>query len=353
MGGDQLFDYSGAAMPVPADLTALFKTTWEELARPGNGWTAFEKVGLAAAARQSRASGEKPSSQALSGKTVDLVHLMVNAPAEIDRELASAATDYLGVVRYVELVGWVSIVIGIDVFQQLLGLEPAPLPQPSAGKPSEVGEVSSLRMRKAWVPTTGLPLPRFALSAVPRTQRVANLILDRMYKPQDDRHSSRSIRGLSHTQLELVVSTVSYGNRCFYCTLGHLTALRAAADREGVTLQMGGIVDPDQDTGVKGGAQLVAMARSAVSPRPDPSTVTNLAREVGQPAAVTAAEVAACFMMINRIVEATGQPALTRQRERMRPLLSELGVLEFPHAGLTTERERPGMIRRVIRKLRK
>lgn len=59
---------------------------------------------------------------------------------------------------------------------------------------------------------------------------------------------------------------------------------------------------------------------------------------LGRQAAATAAELAGAFAMTNRVMEATGQPVLSGQRQAMLPVLEELGALEFPHAGLTIDR---------------
>jgi len=258
----------------------------------------------------------------------------------------------IGLVRYVELVGVVSMVVGIDTMTSLLGLGIEKMPEPTGDGVVKNGRVRDLKLRKAWVPTTGLPLPRLALSAVPPVQELANQILDRLYMEADQSREVETLRGLTPVQMELVVVSVSHGNRCFYCTLGHLISLQMAATRAGLTADPAAIVDPEVDSGIAGGRELIALAQSAVSPNPDPAMVGRVASVLGEEAAATAAEVASAFMMTNRIVEATGQPALTRQAERLRPVLECLGAIDFPHSGLTTTLDRPGTLQRVARRLR-
>lgn len=161
-----------------------------------------------------------------------------------------------------------------------------------------------------------------------------------------------TIRGLTPIQMEVVVVTVSHGNKCFYCTLGHLVALQMTANRKGFMVEPIAIVDPETDSGIPGGRELIALAQSAVSISPDPAPVARVAAVLGEEAAVTAAEVASAFMMINRIVEATGQPALTKQSERMQPALERLGAMDFPHSGLTTTLDKPGTLKRVASRLK-
>jgi alkylhydroperoxidase family enzyme len=346
------FDHSGCRFPVPDDLGDLFRLTWDELSSCGNGWTGAEKVALAQAARDFRDGdpGEAPSD--VGDASLRAVKVIVRSPADADREWVRRMIDQLGLVKYIELVGWVSILPAVDTFTRLMGLDLEPLPEPLPGVPEPVGDVPGLRMRKAWVPTVGLPLPRLALSAVPRTQEAANRLLNRLYKEPHQSREVASIRGLPPLQLEFVASTVSHGNRCFYCTLSHIISLQGVAEDKGVVIDALGITDLSIDTGIEGAQELLALSRSAVSTSPDPGTVQAVAASLGPEAAVTAAEVAAGFMMINRLVEATGQPVLARQRENFMPILEPMGALAFPHSGLTVDRGKPRIITRIARKVR-
>jgi alkylhydroperoxidase family enzyme len=347
------FDHSGCRLLVPDDLGDLFRHTWDELGSSGNGWTGAEKIALAQAARDVREGGSVEVSSITGAVSLQAVELIVRRPADADREWVRRMVDELSVVKYIELVGWVSILIAIDSFTRLMGLDLEPLPDPQPGVPEPVGEVPGLRIRKAWVPTVGLPLPRLALSAVPRTQKAANRLLNRLYKEPDQSREVASIRGLPPLQLELVASTVSHGNRCFYCTLSHLISLQAVAGNNGVVIDALGIADSSVDTRIEGAQELLALSRSAVSDNPDPGTVHAVAEVLGPEAAVTASEVAAGFMMINRLVEATGQPVLARQRELFMPVLEPLGAMAFPHSGMVVDREKPGIMTRIARKVRR
>jgi hypothetical protein len=124
------------------------------------------------------------------------------------------------------------------------------------------------------------------------------------------------------------------------------------ATRKGEGVDSLAIVNPETDPGIPGGRELIALGQSALGAAPDPTTVARVGKVLGEEAAVTAAEVASAFMMVNRIVEATGQPVLTNQRERMRPILELLGAMEFPHSGLITVAEKPSTLKRVARRLR-
>ena len=157
----------------------LFSKTWSGIAVPGWGWTGSERVAIAAAAREAR--GLASFRGVLPDEALHAVETIAREPATVDESMVRDVVGKIGLVRYVELVAVASIVIGIDTMTSLLGLGIETLPEPTGGAPVKNSRVRNLRPRKAWVPTTGLPLPRLALSAVPPVQELANQILDRLY----------------------------------------------------------------------------------------------------------------------------------------------------------------------------
>lgn len=100
------------------------------------------------------------------------------------------------------------------------------------------------------------------------------------------------------------------------------------------------------------GKELIALGRSSTLADPDPGTVGKIADLLGAGPAVTAVELAAAFAMTNRVMEATGQPVLVNQRRQAHSVLEQLGALDFPHSGLTTERARRSTWRKVVERLR-
>ncbi|MGF1617209.1 MAG: hypothetical protein ACFCU2_05300 [Acidimicrobiia bacterium] len=345
-----MFELERSHLPVPGDVAALFRDIWRHIAGPGSAWTGEERVAMARAARAVRGHGDVGSE--LSGAVVDLIEVLVREPSAISQQTVDESVADIGLTGYLETVAVISLVTGIDTFTSLVGLGIEPLPRPVAGSPVPPGRVRNLKPRKAWVPTTGLLIPRLALSALPPEQAITNRFLDRLYMDADQSRQVGSIRGLSPLKMELVVTAVSHGNRCFYCTLGHLVILQMMANRLGEVVDPIAIVDPGVEPGITGGKELIELSRSATSLHPDAGTAKKVAAALGPEAAVTAAEVAAAFMMINRIVEATGQPALEKQQERVRPTLERLGAMDFAHSGHTTVLEQPGTLQRVARKLR-
>ncbi len=345
-----MFEMERSDMPVPADVAALFREVWRHIGGPGSAWTGKERVEIARAARAEPGHGDVGSG--LPGPVLDLIEVLVRKPSAISKSTVDESVSVIGLTGYLETVSVVSMLTGIDTFTSFVGLGVEPLPEPVAGEPVPTRRVRNLKMRKAWVPTTGLPLPRLALGAHPHEQAMTNRLLDRLYMDPSQSREVETIRGLSPLQMELVVTAVSHGNKCFYCTLGHLVILQVTARKLGETIDPVAIVDPSTDPGIEGGRELIELSRSATSLNPETGTAKAVAAVLGPKAAMTAVEVAAGFMMTNRIVEATGQPALIMQRERMLPTLERLGAMDFAHSGHTTVLDRPGTLQRVAKRLR-
>lgn len=128
-----------------------------------------------------------------------------------------------------------------------------------------------------------------------------------------------------------------------------------SAKNNGIRIDFLGIIDPEVDPGVPGGRELVALAHTAATAEPDPSSVNVLVDAVGPGPAVTAIEIAGAFTIINRIMHATGCPIPVRRLTAARPLLELLGAMDFPNADLVSaHKKKPqDQLRRIVRRLRR
>jgi hypothetical protein len=133
-------------------------------------------------------------------------------------------------------------------------------------------------------------------------------------------------------------------------------SLSSSARRSGIEIDVRGIVDPEIDTGIPGGRELLALGREAVRPTPTAAAATiAVAGVIGPAAALAAVEQTGAFQMTNRAVEATGLPVLARQRERMMPELELLGALGFSGSSHTIARppsRKETLLHRIERRLR-
>lgn len=115
----------------------------------------------------------------------------------------------------------------------------------------------------------------------------------------------------------------------------HAATLRSSAQRAGFRIDFTGLVEPDVETGIPAGRELVALGREATRTTPNPHVVDELAELVGVRAAVTAVEAAGAFTVNNRIVLATGQPVVASWRDRMMPILEQLNATNFSHSAVS------------------
>jgi alkylhydroperoxidase family enzyme len=242
-------DYSAADVPIREDLKRTHRELVAYLGRPGCWFSGAERVAIAA---ESRNAFECPlcieRKQALSPDPIVGSHERVSELPEavvevahrvrgdsqrlsrgwFERTLASG----LGDAEYVEVVGIVTLVAGVDYFCRALGIRPFPLPTPEAGEPSRL-RPENTTSGIAWVP---MLLPEDASGPeadlyvdapmIPNIARALSLVPDhvRMLQNETASHyvdladlSNPSVgRDLDRKQIELVAARVSALNECFY-----------------------------------------------------------------------------------------------------------------------------------------
>jgi hypothetical protein len=242
-------DYSAAGIPVREDLTQAQAEHWAHLASPGTWWTGAERVGVAAESRQALACelctarktalspasvpGEHDSLGGLPGHAVEVIHRVRRDPARLsNRWFQGVMTSGLGVGAYVELVGIVTMLAGLDAFARALGIPPFPLPEPRPGEPSRYTP-GGTREGTAWVPMLApedaagpeaelyegepfVPHIMRALSLVPDEVRALRRLSHAHYVPKGKLQDTSYGRDLDRMQMELVAARVSALNECFY-----------------------------------------------------------------------------------------------------------------------------------------
>lgn len=241
------FDYG--AFPVRDDIRAAHRDLWEHLRRPGTWWTGAERVAVAAEARQAdvcqlcavrksalsagAVQGEHESIGGLARNVVEVIHRVRTDPARLSRSWFDAViADDLDVARYVELIGVVTMLTGVDYFARSLGVAPFALPEPLPGEPSRYVPAGA-KPGTAWVPMlapedasgpeadlypAGAVIPNIvrALSFVPAEVRVLQTLAAAHYLPVAQITDPTARRTLDRMQIELVAARVSALNQCFY-----------------------------------------------------------------------------------------------------------------------------------------
>lgn len=213
---DTLFGLERSPVAVAPELRELFARTWGDIAAPGTWWAGPERVTIARLARANR-SGNSDRGPSLPAAANDAVALLAAKPSATTTAWVDAITAEIGLERYIELVGIVSNVVAIDTVTRLLGCELEPLPNPLSGTPSRQPAPTSVKKRSAWVAMASPPIPPNVLAAVPTAQDTMLELTEALYltgAEMADPDISRD--GLHRTQIELVATTTSHANECFY-----------------------------------------------------------------------------------------------------------------------------------------
>jgi len=243
------FDYSAAGVPIRADLRDAHRFIWEHLRSPGTWWTGQQRVAIAVESRNATSctlcrkrkaalspnavQGNHGTLAELPENMVEAIHRISTDPARLskawfDRVIAGGLQD----AQYVELVGVITLLAGIDYFACALGIAPFPLPDPLAGEPSQ-HRPASAKPGTGWVPmiapedaagpeadlygnTPFVPNIMRALSLVPDEARALQRSSNAHYVSVAQIGDPTVRKSLDRMQIELVAARVSALNECFY-----------------------------------------------------------------------------------------------------------------------------------------
>jgi hypothetical protein len=242
-------DYSAADVAVREDIRAAQRDLWEHLRRPGTWWSGSERVAIAAESRRAAGcdlcrerkaslspgavAGEHTTEGQLSPAIVDVIHRVRTDAGRLTRRwFDGVVAGGIGVPEYVELVGVVTMVAGVDFFARALGVPPFRLPEPLPGEPSRYRPAGATS-GSAWVPmiapedATGAEVDLYgeggfvpnimrALSLVPDEARMLRRMSSAHYLPVEQIPDPTARRTLDRMQIELVAARVSALNECFY-----------------------------------------------------------------------------------------------------------------------------------------
>jgi alkylhydroperoxidase family enzyme len=169
---------------------------------------------------------------ALPDAAVDVIHRVVTDSGRLSRAwfektLSSGLSD----AQYVEIVGVVVTVVGIDGFCRALGVPAEALPDPERGAPSQ-RRPPAAGPDGAWVPmipqgrAAGPDADLFGAGRTPNVMRAMSLVPEEVrglldlgaahYLSTDQMMDLRAGRALDRAQMELVAGRVSALSECFY-----------------------------------------------------------------------------------------------------------------------------------------
>ena len=208
-----VLDLPSHRFPIRADLAARLGSTWKAFGEPGTWYTADERLRLAEVARASRS--RLPVEVA--GPADEVAVRIAAEPATTTRAWIDDMVDVLGEEQYVEIMGVAARVVMGDTFLRLLGLDPLPFPEPRLGAPSRRRVEPRPRKIRSWIAVGPALVPPFTQLLVPDENALTYPVIESLYMTGQDMENDDFRRGdLHRTQIELVASTLSYGNECFY-----------------------------------------------------------------------------------------------------------------------------------------
>lgn len=161
--------------------------------------------------------GKVATDTSLPASANDAIAVLAFAPAVTTQEWVDGIVASIGLERYIELVGIVSRVVAVDTVTRLLGCVLEPLPSPTTGSPSRSPSPPSVKKRSTWVAMASPPVPPNVLAAVPAAQQTMIEVTEALYMTGPEMADPDiTISGLHRTQIEVVATTTSLANECFY-----------------------------------------------------------------------------------------------------------------------------------------
>ncbi len=242
-------DYSAAGIAVRQDLKDCHALLLHHVTAPGTWWTGAERRAIAEESRLATTcslcrqrkdalslnavQGKHDSTGELPGDVVDVIHRIRTDPQRLSRDwFERVVPEILSDAHYVELVGVVTMMAGMDNFARAFGVAPFTLPAAKPGEPSR-HRPASAKPGTAWVPMIDVtdadgpeadmyPQAPFvpnimrAMSLVPDQVRALRRSSDAHYLPVQQIPDPTARRTIDRMQMELVAARVSALNECFY-----------------------------------------------------------------------------------------------------------------------------------------
>ena len=239
-------EVAGEELPIRDSLAREMEVAWDRLAGPGTWWTGAERLAIAAEARHAKdcrlcqrrkealspytVDGEHDALGQLAPAAVEAIHRLVTDAGRITEKWLRSLD--LEETKYVEIIGVISVLTGLDILHDALGLPLTQLPAAMPGEPVR-HKPQGAKRNLAWVETlapedveAGDPDPyplhgdkniHRGISLVP--QEVINFFdLDvELYMKDDEiRDFDTEYRAISHAQIELIAGRTSALAGCFY-----------------------------------------------------------------------------------------------------------------------------------------
>lgn len=224
-------------MEVRADLADAHRDAWTHLAEPGSWWTGEQRLELAKTVLDALSDSEPippwGSISAVDGRIPvismapsfahDVAYRIARHAGTLTEDWYEKASDELGPLPYVELVGIVTTVAAVSRFSRSIGVDVPEFPSPVVGEPTGDAPVDLVDPELNWVPVAA-PADQTAAvmqayTAVPSEFQNYLQMASAQYMPaaeMGDPAWTRREGGLTRPQTELIASRVAQLRECFY-----------------------------------------------------------------------------------------------------------------------------------------
>jgi hypothetical protein len=226
-------------------LLAAIDKEWKRISEPGTWWTASERVAIAEEVRKvkecelcaRKKAALSPFSikenhkehDFLTAEVIEVVHRVVSDNGRLTEHwLNEVFNEGLPPHHYVEVIGVIATVITVDTFLDTLSLERLPFYPPQEGEPTQLLPEGAI-VHSAWVSTvqpelaTDPVIKDFYETMKKRSGFVANIMRAMTLVPTEQLGFCSLMVVMYHTdltlsksQVELLATTVSDFNDCFY-----------------------------------------------------------------------------------------------------------------------------------------
>jgi hypothetical protein len=242
-------DYSATDVPIRADLRESQHAALDFLRRPGGWLTGAERRAVAEESRNApscalclereaalspeQIPGDHDTLTDLPANMIEVIHRVRFDSGRLSKRFFERALESgIAVEVYVELVGVVTLLAGVDHFCRAAGIPLFPIPSAVEGEPDR-HRPAPTRDDIAWVPmlmpedasgpeadlypkVDNIPNIMRALSLVPAHARMLQTLSNSHYVSVADIMNPTVGRNLDRLQIELVAARVSALNECFY-----------------------------------------------------------------------------------------------------------------------------------------
>jgi hypothetical protein len=205
----------GTSLAIHAEINSAINNDWKRMARPGSFFTGAQRVAMATEARRDR-DGDPTGTGQLSPTVARVVRQVSVRPMDITHQWVDQAfSEGLTPLQYVEIIGLVSRLSAIDLFDFGIGSDQRPLPDPVAGEPTGAFDPAA-QPNGAVVPTTGPSGASVALTGIRAENAALHEIHEAFFISNTQIPEFGLTKDLIRPQMEMVAARTSYLNDCFY-----------------------------------------------------------------------------------------------------------------------------------------